>query len=365
MVKAYFRRAYSSFVAHVHDIPPRLLALLLFLLLLCFPLTNPSLTTLAMLTITSIYAIFAASWDILVGRTGQINLGHVLFFGIGTYATGLLYYHLAWPLWITVPLSVLAGVLAATLIGFPCLRVKGHYLALVTMALPMILLGLILYFDNITRGDLGIWGLPSFFPFLSYRQQYVAEYYLTLLLLFVSAIILYKIANSKTGIVFMSILDDELASKASGINITKYKLMAFAISGLFASLAGSINAHLMATGHVISPTVSLRIILSFMVIIWVILGGIGTIYGPIVGVYILEIIDKYVLTQVFKVASSWRLIAYSAFIIILVIVRPRGLSTYVTDKLEDLEEARDLDERGPRIWKRYKKKEKRQSHRRN
>jgi len=358
MVRGYLRRAYSSFTAHVHDVPPRLLELLLFMLLLCFPITGPSLTILLLLTTANIYAIFAASWDILVGRTGQISLGHVLFFGIGTYVTGLLYYHLGWPLWVTLPLSVLTGVLAATVIGFPCLRVKGHYLALLTMAFPIILVGLILYFKNITRGDMGIWGLPSFFPFLNYKQQIVAEYYLTLLLLFVSAIILYKIANSKTGIVFMSILDNELASKASGINVTKYKLMAFAISGLFATLAGSVNAHLIANGHVASIA-SLRLILSFMVIVWTILGGIGTIYGPIIGVYILEILDKYVLTQMFKVAASWRLIAYAAFIIILVIMRPRGLATYVTDKLEDLEEARDLDERGPRIWKRYKKKEKR------
>jgi len=352
MIIAYLRRIYSSFAAHVFDIPPRLLALLLFLLLLCFPMTRPPLSIFVILTYTSIMAIFAASWDLLVGRTGQMSLGHALFYGIGTYVTGLLFYHLGWPLWVTVPLSVLTGVLAALLIGFPCLRVKGPYLALVTLAFPPILTGLILYFRNITRGDMGIWGLPIFFPFVSYFQVYPANYYFSLLLLFVSGIILYKIATSKTGIVLTSILDDELASKASGINVTKYKLMAFAISGLFASLAGSVNAHLL---HVANLT-SLDIGLSFIVVAWTIFGGIGTIYGPIVGVYILQVLDQYILTQIVSLPTPWHYVIYSVVVIIFIIKWPRGLARFVTDKLKDLEKARDIEERGKWIWKTYKKK---------
>jgi branched-chain amino acid transport system permease protein len=358
MATTYLRRFYSSFLAHIYDIPPRLLALLGILLLICLPLAGLSARILLILTTAFILGIFAASWDLLVGRTGQISLGHALFFGIGAYSTGLLFYHLNWPLWITIPLSLIIGSLAALLIGFPCLRVKGHYLALVTLAFPIILMGLILYFRDFTRGDFGIWNLPSYFPTLPYTQQLIAEYYLCLFLLLASAIIMYKIANSKIGIVFVSILDDELASKASGINITRYKMMAFVISGLFATLAGSVNAHLMANGHVTSLA-SLRITLSFMAVAWTIFGGIGTITGPIAGVLILEILDKYVLTEVIDVPSSWRLISYSAFVIILVIFwRGRGLARFVTDKLEDFEEARDIDERGPKIWKTYKKKEK-------
>lgn len=354
MVTGYFRRAYSSFAAHVLDIPPRLLALLLFLLLLSFPTVNPPSSILLILTTANLLAIFAASWDLLVGRTGQISLGHALFFGIGAYTTGLLSYHLNWPIWVTVPLSILVGFLAAVLIGFPCLRVKGHYLALVTLAFPIILSGLILYFRNITRGDAGIWGLPKFFPFLPYKQQFVAEYYFTLLLLFASGIILYKIANSKTGIVMVSILDDELASKASGINVTKYKLMAFAISGSFASLAGSVNAHLLQVANL----ASLRLTLSFMVIVWTIFGGMGTIYGSIVGVYILQILDQYVLTKIVDIPTPWHYIIYSIIIVVFVIKWSRGLARFVTDKLEDLEEEREIEERGKYIWKKYKKKKK-------
>ena len=353
MVAAYFRRAYSSFAAHVLDIPPRLLALLLFLLLLSFPVTRPSSSILLLLTTANTRSIFAASWDLLVGRTGQISLGHALFFGIGTYGTGLLFYHLGWPLLVTIPLSLLIGVIAAVLIGFPCLRVKGHYLALVTLAFPIILIGLILYFKNITLGDAGIWDLPSFFPFLPYEQQFVAEYYLTLLLLFVSAIILYKIANSKTGIVMVSILDDELASKASGINVTKYKLMAFVISGLFATLAGSVNAHLLQVANLASLTVTL----SFLVIVWTIFGGIGTIYGAIAGTYILQILDQYALREIVDVPTSWHYIIFSIIVIVFVIKWPRGLArSVVEDGLDELAKEREIEERGKHIWKKYKKK---------
>ena len=256
MVANYVRRIYTNFATNVIDIPPRLLSLLCFLLLLVFPLTGPSVLLLYVLAYTNLVAIFAGSWDLLVGRVGQISLGHALFFGTGAYVTALLYKFYQLPLWVTIPSAVFVAVLVSLGVGFPCLRVKGPYLALVTMTFPLIFFSAILYFKQWTGGENGISGLPGFFSLqffvergFSYSaalyMQNVSEYYLTLLLLLVSGIILYKIANSKTGIVFVSILDDELASKASGINTTKYKLMAFAISACFASLSGAVFAHML------------------------------------------------------------------------------------------------------------------------
>jgi len=357
MVLAPLRRVYSSFAAHVIDVPPRLLALLFFLLVLFFPITTQAKSVLLILTTTFVYGIFAASLDLLVGRTGQISLGHALFFGLGGYVTSLLSINLKLPLWVTIPLSMLVGVLVALLIGFPCLRVKGPYLGLVSIAFPIILVSIIYYFRDISPPlDLrNIYGIPNFFPSLTYYQQGVAEYYLTLLLLLFSGIALYKIANSKTGMIFVSILDDELASKASGINVTKYKLMSFAISGLFASLAGSVNAHLVGSvgvGH-------LSLSLSFMPLIMMIIGGIGTIYGPIVGAFILQILDMYVLTRVVDIPSSWHYIIYAIIVIVLIIKWSTGLARFVVeDVLGELEEAREIEERGRHIWKRYKRKEK-------
>jgi branched-chain amino acid transport system permease protein len=368
MVKSYIRRAYSSFTAHVFDIPPRLMAFLFLLVLLVIPVAGLNPYYLSMMIYANVLAIFAASWDLLVGRTGQISLGHALFFGIGGYSTALLFKFFGLPTWVTIPIALLIGSSVAVLIGFPCLRVKGPYLALVTMAFPIILHSIVKWtpLSYIFEGEYGIRRLPAFFAFLPIRQQRIAEYYLTLILFFAAAVIIYKVANSKTGIVFVSILDDELASKACGINVTKYKLMSLIISGLFGTLAGCLQAHLLKVSN---PSMFL-LTWSFTPIIVTFLGGIGTIYGPLVGAYIYYILDKYFLAiQLPRLCKYFgvtlpgefeyaKLLIFTLIVLVLVIKWPRGIARFTTDKLEDLEEARDLDERGPRIWKRYERKKK-------
>jgi branched-chain amino acid transport system permease protein len=366
----YLRRAYSSFATSVLDIPPRLMVFLFFLLILAYPVTKPGLTYLYILTIANVMAIFAASWDILVGRAGQISLGQALFFGCGAYTTAILGVFFNFSVWVTIPLSMVICVLVAFLVGFPALRTKGPYLALVTMAIPLILEGVILYLKTATGGDRPISLLPRFFPSLPIYQSQLADYYFTLLLLAVSAIILYKIAYSRIGMVMLSILDDEVASKASGINTTKYKILAFAISGLFASLAGSVSAHLLGTS--VNYGV-LDVTESFNPIIMTIWGGIGTIYGPVAAAYIITILNLPggFLYQVLgwltahHLISSQFVILYSSelymiifiIIVILIIVKwSGGITRFVTNKLKNLSEERKIEERGKHIWKTYRKK---------
>ena len=368
MVMSYLRRAYSSFTAHVFDIPPRFMAFLFLLLLLLLPLCKISTYYLTILIYANVTAIFAASWDLLVGRTGLISLGHALFFGIAGYSTALLFKSFGLPIWVTIPLATLFSTMISLFIGFICLRVKGPYLALVSMAFPLILSSIFSWSPLIPifGGEFGIRGFPAFFPQLHIRGQRIAEYYLTLILLFISSVIIYKIANSKTGIVFVSILDDDVASKACGINVTRYKLMSFMISGFFASLAGCLQAHLL---KVVNPPM-FSLTMSFTVVIVTFLGGIGTIYGAIVGSYIYLLLDKYFF-EILIPSLLERFVGMTlppefeyakfgifAFIVLIMVIKwPRGIARFVTDKLEDLEEARDLDERGSKIWKTYKKKE--------
>lgn len=352
MVRMYFRRIYKDFAQHILDVPSRLLALLCFPLLLAFPLTQTKVFPLLTMTIASLLAIFAASWDLLVGRTGQISLGHALFFGIGAYTTAMLTKFYELPIVVTIPLGMLTATLAAVLVGFPSLRVKGPYLALVSMAFPLIGTGIVFYFRDVTGGEEGIWGLPRFFPGYSRFEQRTGEYCLALILLLISAIIVYKVANSKTGIVLVSILDDELASKACGINVMKYKLMAFAISALFAGLAGGFYAHLIRVANY--DTLGLN--LSFTPVILTILGGIGTIYGPIVGSYIYHVVGTFVLDEMLSIPSAWHILLFLVVVILFVLKWPRGIARFVTDKLEDLSEEREIEERGPHIWKKYKRK---------
>lgn len=357
MVRTYLRRAYSSFITNVVDIPPRLLSLLFLILLLSIPIILPPTTLstyfLGVLITANIMAIFAASWDLLVGRAGQVSLGHAIFFGVGAYTSAMLIRFLGLPIYITIPLGVLVGTLIAVPIGFPCLRVKGPYLALVTMALPLIATGILYYFRDYTGGEHGLVA-PRFFPFIAdLYQQKVAEFYLTLVSLLISGIILYKIANSKTGIVFVSILDDEIASKACGINVTKYKLLAFVISALFGSLAGTLQAHII---RVASPG-SFSLNLSFYAVIITIFGGIGTIYGAIAASYIIYFLDQYVLTMVVDVPTVWHPLIFIIVVIIFVVKWPRGIARLaVEDGLKELSKEREIEERGKRIWRKYKKK---------
>ena len=357
----YLKRAYTSFATYVYDIPPRLLAFFVLILFVLLPMMQLDIYTIYTLTSASLMAIFAASWDLLVGRTGQMSLGHALFYGIGGYSTALLFQRFGWPFWITIPLSMLIGFAVALLIGIPCLRLKGPYLALVTMAFPLVLTSGVYYFRDVTGGEYGIHGLPSFFPGLPPVQRLLAQYYLALSLLAVSAIILYKIANSKTGMVFVSILDDELSSKASGIDVTKYKLIAFGISGLFASLAGCIQAHILRVAN--PPMFSLTI--SIVPLIVTILGGIGTIYGPLVGTYIYFLLDRYVFTVVIPIDKweffgiEWIHVKFLIFVLIVVVFVlkwPRGIARTVVDKLEDLQEARPVKVVYEEKEKRNKKK---------
>jgi branched-chain amino acid transport system permease protein len=294
-------------------------------------------------------AVLAAGWDLLVGRTGQISLGHALFFGVGAYSSALLFKYYGWTWWLTIPISVLITVGIALLIGLPCLRIKGPYLAMVTMAFPLVLTSFIHYYSDITGGQFGIRQLPTFFPMLRMVQRYQAHYYLTLSIMVISAVILYKIANSKRGMVFVSVLDDELASKACGINVTKQKLIAFAISGLFGGLAGCVNAHL-ATGA--EPSV-LSLTYSITPLVVTIIGGIGTIYGPIVGTYIYFLLDRYVFVIVFPL-QTWHFfgidwmyssaLIFMVIVIVIIIKWPRGIARTIVEKLEDLEEAREIEE---------------------
>jgi len=170
--------------------------------------------------------------------------------------------------------------------------------------------------------------------------QTLAEYYLILVSLFVSSIILYRVANSKTGIVLVSILDDESASKACGINVTKYKLLAFAVSALFAGLAGGLYAHSFGAQGAVAPEAVLGLTTSFYPVIMTIFGGIGTIYGPIVGAFTL-----WTLMEFFRVAAELRALIYISIIIIFIVKWPTGVAKFVVEKLNDLAKEREIDER--------------------
>jgi branched-chain amino acid transport system permease protein len=315
----YLRKLYSIVRSEVLVLPSRVVVVLFFLFMLSLPLFSSDLYLLRILILASIFAIFAASWDLLSGFTGQMNFGHALFFGVGAYTAALLNLHFHIPPWGSIPLGALAAVFAGLVIGIPCLRLKGTYLALTTLAFPIILTGIVFALPDITGGELGISGISRL------SGSRMADYYITVVLMLGLTTLMWKITDSNTGIIFHAIREDEVAVRASGINTTRYKLLAFSLSGFFAGLSGGLYAHFM---RIAGPS-TLEVQLSFTVVIWAVFGGIVTIYGPVAAVFII-----FPLLEFLRFWPEYRTLMFAAIILLILLYMPEGLISWVRDKIE-------------------------------
>ncbi len=315
----YIRKFWMIVKNEVLVLPSRIFVVLFFLALLLLPIFIQDPYLLRILTLASIFAILAASWDLLSGFTGQMNFGHALFFGVGAYTAALLNLHAHIPPWGSIPLGALGAVLAGLIIGIPCLRLKGTYLALTTLAFPIILMGIVFALPDITGGELGITGLDRL------ARSRTVDYYITVVLMLVLCTIMWKITDSNTGIIFHAIREDEVAVRSSGINTTRYKLMAFCLSGFFAGIAGGLYAHFM---RIAGPS-TLEVSMSFQVVIWAVFGGIVTIYGPIGAVFIL-----YPLLEFFRFWPEYRTLMFAIVILLILLYMPDGIFPWIRDKIE-------------------------------
>lgn len=327
MIREYVRWLYRWFETEVLAIPGRVIALLFFVLLFIFPVITTSPYVLYTLTIASMFAIYAASWDLLSGYTGQLNLGHALFFGVAAYTSALLNKHLNLPPWITIPAGGISALLVGLLAGIPALRLRGFYLALVTLSFPIILLGIVNAFPDFTGGELGIYGLAEL------TGSPVADYYLVLIIMIFCVFVMHKFTDTESKIVRIGLLlhairEDEIAARASGIDTTRYKLMAFGVSGFLAGIAGGLYAHFVT----IAGPSNLQLFFSFQVILWCIFGGIRTIYGAVAGVFILFPLVQFL--PLFEIGEQIRYMLFSLILILTLLFMPEGLSTWVRDKIE-------------------------------
>ena len=315
----YLRRVYSLFRGEVLVLPSRVAVFIFALAVLLLPLFSQDPYLLRILIFTSIFAILAASWDLLSGFTGQMNFGHALFFGVAAYCTALLNLRLDLPPWISIPIGALGAVLAGLIIGIPCLRLRGTYLALTTLAFPIILMGVVFAIPNITGGELGLSGIDRL------SNSRLTDYYITSVLMLGLGFLMWKITDSKTGIILHAIREDEVAVRSSGINTTRYKLLAFCLSGFFAGIAGGLYAHIMRTA---GPS-TLEVALSFQIVIWAVFGGIVSIYGPIAGVFIL-----FPLLEFLRIVPKIRMLLFAFIVLVTLLYMPQGLIPWLRDKIE-------------------------------
>lgn len=318
------RRLLKDFQGDVLAIPGRSIALVFFLLLFIIPAITQDPYILRTLIFANMFVIFAVSWDLLSGYTGQINFGHALFFGVAAYTSALLNINLGWDPWATIPIGALAGVVAGVVVCLPALRLRGPYLSLVTLAFPLILLGIIFAFSDFTGGELGVSGLARI------SDSRTLDYFISVLVMVVSVLIMWKLTDAKssfvrTGIIFHAIREDEIAARASGINTIRYKLLAFIVAGFFAGIAGAFNAHFM---RIAGPS-NLDLFFSFQAIIWTVFGGITSIYGPVVGVYVLHPLMEFL-----RIVPEVRILIFAGIVVVMLLFMPEGIAVWVRDKIE-------------------------------
>ena len=320
------RRLLKDFRWGLLPVPGRLIALIFFVALFIFPLIVQTTYPVRVLTIANIFVIFAVSWDLLSGYTGQVNFGHALFFGVGAYTVALLNKYFGLQPWATIPIGTVVAALVGVVTCIPALRLRGPYLSLLTMAFPIMLVYIVMAFKDVTGGEYGIGGIPRL------ASTPTQEYYICLAAMTASVFIMYKLTDARsslvrTGLIFHAIREDEIAARATGINTIRYKILAFAIGGLFAGLAGVLYTHVLrATG----PS-SLALTMSFQAIIWVVFGGIVSIYGAVVGVYTL-----YPFVELLRrtLIGRYRLLVMAVIVILILLFMPEGVAVWIRDKIE-------------------------------
>ncbi len=311
----------------IFAVPGRIIASVFFILLFAAPLLTQEPYYLRIIIMASIFSIFAISWDVLSGVAGQLSLGHGLFFGVAAYAAALLNLHLHLPPWLTIPLGAVIAVCCGLLVGIPALRLRGMYLGLVTLTFPIILTGFLFVFSDYTGGEMGLSGIARL------TSSNTLSYYVVIMVFSVSAFIMYKFVDAeskfiRTGVVLHALREDEIAARGAGINTTQYKLLAFAVSGFFAGVAGGLYAHYIKLA---GPS-TLELFFSFQVILWSIFGSAATIYGAVVGVFILYPLME--ILSLYPWGEQTRFIVFAGILILTLLFMPEGITVWVLDKIE-------------------------------
>jgi len=291
-------------------------------ILILFPLIIKSEYFIHLAIMVGFNILLVSGLNLIAGYTGKLSLGQAGFYAIGAYTSAILSTKLGWSFWFILPLSGIFSFLIAFILGVIILRLKGHFLAITTLGLGEIVRMIILNSTNFTGGPMGIVGIPSpnlidlYFFKINFDSK-IMFYYLTYLIVFICLISLKNILNSHYGRAFMAIRDDETAARATGVNTTYYKVLAFGISAFLAGIAGSLYAHYI---NFISPD-SFTIAESINYLTIMIIGGIGTLGGPIIGSFLLIYIP-----EMLRTFSQYRLIIYGVLLIITLITMPEGIA---------------------------------------
>jgi len=304
---------------------------------IAFPLVVSSRYYIQVMIVAGIWAMATLSLNLILGYTGQASLAHAGFFGIGAYAVGLTT-KAGLSFWLAL---ILAGAVAAfvgLLIGLLTLRSRGHYFAISTLCFGVIVFIVAGTWDGLTGGNVGLLGIPApaSIPFpiigeISFAGQ-IGQYYLVLSFLMLFLFIMYRLVHSLLGLSFMAVRNNEVLAETVGINAFANKLLSSVIADFLVGVTGGIYAVLMGS---ISPTTA-SFNLTFFWLAYLIIGGVATLAGPIVGAVLVTFLVEYMYS-----IGEYRLVAFGLALIVAIIFFPRGLvgvSVTLRQRFQELRE---------------------------
>jgi branched-chain amino acid transport system permease protein len=305
---------------------PRLSSLILPLVVMAL-LAYPFVFTLPfqrnLMILVFLYAALGQAWNILGGYAGQSSLGHAAFFGVSAYTSSLLLIKFGIVPWVGMLAGGLVAVVLSMLIGYPSFRLKGHYFVIATIVLAEIVNVL---FTNWPYAG-GAEGL--FLPLLpegpvnfEFHSSKVPYYYIIFAILAVVTWVVFLIERSKLGYYFRAIREDPDAARSLGIDITRYKLIAMALSAFFTGVCGTFYAQFVLF---LEPNNSLHFMLSVLIMLIPVFGGSGTLWGPILGAFILIPLSEFTRIYLSGAGRAIDLMLYGLLIMLVAIFEPRGL----------------------------------------
>jgi len=307
---------------------------ILLAIALAFPWFGVQRFIIAAVLIMFCYATVVSQWNMVFGLAGIFSLAQVAIFAVGAYSSALLGRYLEWNLWYTFPIAGLGGILFSVVIGLACLRLRGIYVALLTLAFSQMMFVLIqtdaacsalnriknpkscVSFTGGSQG-LGDFGSFGWRSVLGGRDWMLGDYYSMLGLLVVGIIVTYLITQSRMGLAFRALRDNEELARSRGISQYKYQLLVFGLSAFLTAAAGGFYAaHFGAVGINLFGFPLLLFLISMLVV-----GGIGRLWGPLLGAALLMVAD-----EVFKEISDWRNIGLGVVVLLFMIFLPEGLA---------------------------------------
>jgi len=267
-----------------------------------------------------IYVVLGLGLNIVVGLAGLLDLGYVAFYAVGAYTYALLNFHYNMGFWTVLPIAGIFAALFGIVLGFPVLRLRGDYLAIVTLGFGEIIRLILENWNEFSQGPSGIANIdrPGFFGIeMNLETATIYLYFLMIIVVFLTCFVVNRLQNSRIGRAWLALREDEIACQAMGIDKTKTKLTAFALGATWAGIVGVFFA---AKTTFINPA-SFTFLESAIILSIVVLGGMGSIIGVILGAFILILLPEYL-----RAFSDFRMLLFGACMVLMMIFKPQGLT---------------------------------------